>query len=287
MNKICIIGVGLIGGSFALGLKNSLSKSQKVDIIGFGRNEAKLQQAQALGVIDGYSLDIAQALFSVELVLIATPVNSFKNILEIIKPHINDNVIIFDVGSTKGSVIAIAKEVFGTMPKNFIPAHPIAGKEKNGVVAADGNLFNNKRVILTPMDNANTQAIERVSELWQALGAKVEIMNDKTHDDLLAMTSHLPHMLAFSLMGYLIESDSNALDYAAGGFKDFSRIASSDAAMWRDICINNPDEIVKHIVGFQQSLEKLSGLIKNRKIEKIEQLFIKARNVRNEWVQNL
>ncbi|CAC9587173.1 hypothetical protein [uncultured Gammaproteobacteria bacterium] len=284
MNKICIIGVGLIGGSFALGLKKSLHKSQQVSIVGFGRNEANLQQAQALGVIDTYSLDIAQALSGVELVLIATPVNSFKNILELIKPHINDNVIICDVGSTKGSVIATAKEVFGTMPAKFIPAHPIAGKEQNGVTAADGSLFSNKRVILTPTDNADTQAIERVSECWQALGARVEIMNDKTHDDLLAMTSHLPHMLAFSLMDYVIESGSNALDYAAGGFKDFSRIASSNATMWRDICINNPDEIVKHIAGFQQSLDKLSSLIEEGKAKEIEQLFINAKTVRDDWL---
>lgn len=284
MNKICIIGVGLIGGSFALGLKKSLHKSQQVSIVGFGRNEANLQQAQALGVIDTYSLDIAQALSGVELVLIATPVNSFKNILELIKPHINDNVIVCDVGSTKGSVIATAKEVFGTMPAKFIPAHPIAGKEQNGVTAADGSLFSNKRVILTPTDNADTQAIERVSECWQALGARVEIMNDKTHDDLLAMTSHLPHMLAFSLMDYVIESGSNALDYAAGGFKDFSRIASSNATMWRDICINNPDEIVKHIAGFQQSLDKLSSLIEEGKAKEIEQLFINAKTARDDWL---
>ncbi|CAC9434837.1 Prephenate and/or arogenate dehydrogenase (unknown specificity) (EC 1.3.1.12)(EC 1.3.1.43) [uncultured Gammaproteobacteria bacterium] len=280
MNKICIIGVGLIGGSFALGLKNT----REIEIAGFGRNEAHLQQAQKLGAIDTYSLDIAQALSGAELVLIATPVNSFKNILELIKPHINDRIIICDVGSTKGSVIATAKEVFGAMPPKFIPAHPIAGKEQNGVVAAEGSLFNNKRVILTPTDNADTQAIAYVSECWQALGAKVEIMNDKTHDDLLAMTSHLPHMLAFSLMDYLIQSHSNALDYAAGGFKDFSRIASSDATMWRDICINNPNEIVKHIAGFQQSLAKLSSLIKEGKAKEIEQLFVNAKTARDDWL---
>jgi prephenate dehydrogenase len=279
MNKICIIGVGLIGGSFALGLKNT----REIEIAGFGRNEAHLQQAQKLGAIDTYSLDIAQALSGAELVLIATPVNSFKNILELIKPHINDRIIICDVGSTKGSVIATAKEVFGAMPPKFIPAHPIAGKEQNGVVAAEGSLFNNKRVILTPTDNADTQAIAYVSECWQALGAKVEIMNDKIHDDLLAMTSHLPHMLAFSLMDYLIQSHSNALDYAAGGFKDFSRIASSDATMWRDICINNPNEIVKHIAGFQQSLAKLSSLIKEGKAKEIEQLFVNAKTARDDW----
>ncbi len=281
MNKICIIGVGLIGGSFALGLK----KAKKVQtIVGYGRNENNLKQAQDLGVIDTYSTDITKALLAVDLVLIATPVNSFQSIFEMIKPHINSDVIISDVGSTKSSVIATAKEVFGTIPENFIPAHPIAGKEQSGVIAADGSLFEGKRVILTPTENANTQAVVSVSELWEAIGAKVEIMSDKKHDDLLAMTSHLPHMLAFSLMDYLMESDSNALSYAAGGFKDFSRIASSDASMWRDICINNPDEITKHIKGFQQSLDKLSRLIKEGQAQEIEALFAHAKAARDDWL---
>ncbi|SFV87192.1 Prephenate and/or arogenate dehydrogenase (unknown specificity) [hydrothermal vent metagenome] len=281
MNKICIIGVGLIGGSFALGLQ----KAGKVQaIIGYGRSENNLKIAQELGVIDSYSMNIAEALFGVDMVLIATPVNSFKAVLEMIKPHINNDIIISDVGSTKGSVIAMAKAVFGAMPENFIPAHPIAGKEQSGVTAADGALFNNKRVILTPTENASTQAIVAVSELWESIGAKVEVMSDKKHDDLLAMTSHLPHMLAFSLMDYLMNSDVNALSYAAGGFKDFSRIASSDASMWRDICINNSNEIVKHIEGFQQSLDKLSHLIKDGQAEEIEILFANAKTARDNWL---
>lgn len=278
--KICIIGVGLIGGSFALGLK----KSQQVSIVGYDRSEINLQKAQELGVIDSYNTDITQALSGVDMVLIATPVNSFESVLEMIKPHINENTIVFDVGSTKGSVIAIAKQVFGAIPENFIPTHPIAGKEQNGVAAADGDLFDGKRVILTPAENANTQAIVTVSECWESIGAKVEIMSDTTHDDLLAMTSHLPHMLAFSLMDYLMDSDSNALNYAAGGFKDFSRITSSDASMWRDICINNPDEIIKHIIGFQQNLNKLSGFIKDGKTKELEQLFINAKTARDDWL---
>ena len=148
MNKICIIGVGLIGGSFATGLK----KSKKVKtIVGFGRNEANLIKAQALNVIDEYSLDIAIALKDVEMVLIATPVDSFGTVLKLIKPYVDESVIISDVGSTKGSVVSIAQSVFGEVPARFIPAHPIAGKEKSGVESSDGELFNNKRVILTPI----------------------------------------------------------------------------------------------------------------------------------------
>lgn len=283
MNKICIIGVGLIGGSFATGLKQA---NQVNTIVGFGRNESSLIKAQNLGVIDEYSLDIAQALTDVDMVLIATPVNSFESVLNLIKPYVTEQMIISDVGSTKGSVVNIAKQVFSTMPKNFIPAHPIAGKEQSGVEAADATLFNNKRVIITPEESANTASVVIVSDLWESVGAEVEIMNTNKHDDLLAMTSHLPHMLAFSLMDYLVSSNPQACHYAAGGFKDFSRIASSDAVMWRDICINNPEQIVKHIEGYQARLENLSNLIKNNQSEALEQLFFKAKSARDDWLKD-
>jgi prephenate dehydrogenase len=283
MNRICIIGVGLIGGSFAAGLKQS---NQVHTIVGYGRNEANLIKAQELMVIDEYSLDISEALKDVDLVLIATPVNSFKAILEMIKPYITEQVIVTDVGSTKASVINIAKQVFGHMPKNFIPAHPIAGKEQSGVEAAQADLFNNKRVIITPEDNSNALSVSAVSALWQSVGAKVEIMDADKHDDLLAMTSHLPHMLAFSLMDYLMSSNPDACHYAAGGFKDFSRIASSDAVMWRDICINNPDQIIKHIEGYQESLSSIAHLIKNNQPEELEKLFSDAKSARDNWLKN-
>ena len=283
IDKICIIGVGLIGGSFAAGLKQS---NQVQTIVGFGRHEDSLIKAKSLGVIDEYSLDIATALQNVDMVLIATPVDSFGAILGLIKPHVTDAVIISDVGSTKGSVIDIAKQVFGKVPTRFIPAHPIAGKEKSGVEASDGALFDNKRVILTPEDNADTQAIEAVSGLWQTLGARVETMTHQKHDDLLAMTSHLPHMLAFGLMNYLVTNNPDACDYAAGGFKDFSRIASSDAVMWRDICLNNSTDIVKHIKGYQQALDGLSNLIENNQSEALEKLFVEAKSARDDWIKD-
>jgi prephenate dehydrogenase len=283
IDKICIIGVGLIGGSFAAGLKKA---NQVKTIVGFGRDEENLAKAKALKVVDEYTLDISKALKDVDLVLIATPVNSFKVILEMIKPYITEHMIISDVGSTKGSIIQIAKQVFGHMPQNFIPAHPIAGKEKSGVEAADADLFNHKRVIITPEKNANTQSVVAVSDLWQSMGATIEIMNETKHDDLLAMTSHLPHMLAFSLMDYLISSNPQACEYAAGGFKDFSRIASSDAVMWRDICINNPDQIIKHIKGYQKSLDKIANLIKTQQPEALEQVFIEAKSARDDWIKD-
>jgi prephenate dehydrogenase len=280
MNKICIIGVGLIGGSVAIALK----KARKVsNIVGFGRHQENLIHAQKLNVIDDYTLDISRALEGANLVLIATPVNSFEAILRLVKPHINEQMIICDVGSTKSSVVKIAQKVFGKMPENFIPAHPIAGKEQSGVGAADADLFQNRLVILTPQDNANAQMLSTVADLWTCMGAKVEIMDATRHDDLLAMSSHLPHILAFSLMDYLSRKPE-AQRYAAGGFKDFSRIASSDSVMWRDICLNNPEKILQHIEGYQQSLDSLATLIKTNQAQALEKLFSNAKSTRDNWL---
>lgn len=283
IDRICIIGVGLIGGSFAKGLREN---AQVGTVVGYGRQQDNLQKAVELGVIDEYSLDIASALADVQLVIIATPVDSFQQVLEMIKPHIDDTTIISDVGSTKGSVVRMANTALADMASQFVPAHPIAGKEKSGVSAADANLFTNKRVIITPQSDTNVQATEVVAELWQSIGAKVEMMDYQTHDNLLGMTSHLPHMLAFALMDYLISQNPDACDYAAGGFKDFSRIASSDAVMWRDICLNNSDEIIKHIDGYKAALDKLSNLIQQQQSTELEQLFIKAKSARDNWLDD-
>lgn len=281
MNKICIIGVGLIGGSVAKGLRKT---NQVKHISGFGRAAASLKIAQKLGVIDDYSLDLKTAIKDAEMVIIATPVNSFSDILSLIKPHLDSQTIITDVGSTKVNIIKIARTVFGKMPINFVPSHPIAGKEKSGVEASDDGLFQGKRVILTPTAKTSSQAISKVSELWQILGAKVETMDAQQHDNLLAMTSHLPHILAFGLMDYLITNQQNACDYAAGGFKDFSRIASSDATMWRDICLNNETEIIKHIKGYQHTLDKIIGLIDDKNSTELAALFKSAKQNRDRWL---
>lgn len=281
MNKICIIGVGLIGGSFARGLKKV---NQVKTIIGLGRDKNKLKTAQKLNIIDEYSTDFA-VVADVDLILIATPVNSFAAILQSIKAHIKPHTIITDVGSTKVSIMQIAEAIFGQIPDNFVPAHPIAGKEKSGVEASTESLFEGKRVILTPTDNTAQAAIQQVRVLWQYVGAVVEMMDAQQHDDLLAMTSHLPHILAFALMDYLVANNPQACDYAAGGFKDFSRIASSDALMWRDICLHNDDKIIHHIKGYQQTLSQLIELIKHHKAEQLQSLFANAKQNRDNWLK--
>tara|TARA_B100001079_G_scaffold89971_1_gene77244 strand:- start:4245 stop:5099 length:855 start_codon:yes stop_codon:yes gene_type:complete len=281
MKKICIIGVGLIGGSFMRGLKKA---NQVEQVFGYGKGKESLAKAKELGAIDEFSLDIDKAIDGAEMVVIATPVDSIEEVFRLIRPHISKSTIITDVGSTKTSIIDSAKSVFGEVPTNFIPAHPIAGKENSGVDYSDPDLFINKRVILTPLENSEPEAIKIVTNFWESLGAIVETMNATDHDDLLAMTSHLPHMLAFSLMDYLISTNPKAIDYAAGGFKDFSRIASGDSVMWRDICLNNAKEITKHIENYQQSLSKLSELINQQNSDGLEELFMEAKSARDNWL---
>ena len=281
MKKVCIIGIGLIGGSLA----KAINKTHQSEIVfGFGRDKSRLEKAQKSNVIDQYSTDIGEALDGANMVIIATPVGSYESILKQMKPHIVEDMIISDVGSTKVSVIEAVNAVFGNALDNFIPAHPIAGKEKVGFEVSDADLFVNRKVIITPLENNNPDSIKILTKMWEGIGAEVDFMTPQSHDDLLGMTSHLPHMLAFSLVNYLISQHPEASVYAAGGFKDFSRIASGDAIMWRDICLHNRDAIVEHIKGYQESLNTLVDAIDSQNKEQLESLFREAKNTRDSWV---
>ena len=281
MNKVCIVGVGLIGGSLA---KAMIRSKQATHVVGFGRDAQRLQAAQNSGVITGYTTDIKKALDGADMVVIATPVGSFESILKSIQPHVDASMVITDVGSTKASVIKVAESVFGSLPSHFVPAHPIAGKEKSGFEASDGDLFVGRKVIITPTESSSAEAVEAVKSVWQATGATVDMMSAASHDELLAMTSHLPHMLAFSIMNYLISQHPSASLYAAGGFRDFSRIASGDPIMWRDICLNNNEAIVKHIKGYRDTLDNLIDVIENENTTAIETLFRDAKSTRDQWL---
>jgi len=281
MKKICIIGIGLIGGSLAKAIKKT---HQSEIVFGYGRNSSRLEKAKKSNVIDQYSTDIGVALDGANIVIIATPVGSYESILEEMKPHIAEDMVISDVGSTKVSVVEAVKAVFDDVLDNFIPAHPIAGKEKSGFEVSDADLFINKKVIITPLENNNPESIKMLKKMWEGVGAEVDFMTPKSHDDLLGMTSHLPHMLAFSLVNYLISQHPEASVYAAGGFKDFSRIASGDAIMWRDICLHNRDAIIAHIKRYQESLDTLVDAIDSQNKEQLELLFREAKNTRDSWV---
>ena len=236
INKITIIGVGLIGGSLALALKErNLAKV----IFGYGRDQSRLEEAQKSNVIDAFSTNIKEAIDEANIVVIATPVGTFKEILDQIEPLISSNVIITDVGSTKLDIVNIVNDVLRDKSSCFIPAHPIAGKERSGFEVSDSKLYDGKKVIITPQETNAPESIDVIDQMWKNVGADVDFMSAESHDNLLGMTSHLPHMLAFSLVNYLVDQNPNASIYAGGGFKDFSRIASGDAIMWRDICLQN------------------------------------------------
>jgi len=285
LNKITIVGVGLIGGSFALGLKKAnLAK----EIVGFGRNETNLKKAVSLGVIDSYTDDINKAVADSDLVFLAVPLGAMQSSLEAMKPYLSAETIITDGGSSKSSVILAAQEVFGELPKSFVPGHPIAGKEQSGVGAADADLYVDHRVILTPTQNTSENALATVTSLWASLGAKVESMTPMQHDEIFAATSHLPHLLAFALVDLLNEHEElgDVFQYTAGGFRDFTRIASSDAEMWRDIAVYNAEAIVKWLKNYGGAIQELTTLVENKDKDALYKLFSEAKQARDRHIVN-
>ena len=281
INKITIVGVGLIGGSLARALKE---KNLAKTVFGYGRDRSRLEEAKKSNIIDDYSTQIEEAVYHADIIVIATPVGTFRNIFNEVKPLIANDVIISDVGSTKTNIVDIAKEILGDKSQCFVPAHPIAGKEKSGFEASDGNLYNGKKVIITPIEDNSSESIQVIESMWKNVGAEVDFMSPQSHDDLLGMTSHLPHMLAFSLVNYLVDQNPSASIYAGGGFKDFSRIASGDAVMWRDICLQNKDKIITHLRGYQSTVEELIDAIDQEESDKLELLFATAKKTRDSWI---
>lgn len=284
LNKMTIIGVGLIGGSFAKGIKKADLCDQ---ITGFGLDEKELQKAVELNIIDNYCLDLASAVHEADLILLSVPLGAMQSVLSDIKPFITENTIITDVGSAKTSVLEAVKTVFGEIPTRFIAGHPIAGKEKSGVEAACYALFEAHKVILTPSAETDKQALKQVQHLWQALGADVSEMTPEFHDEVFAATSHLPHLLAFGLVNLLNEHEElgNVFQYTAGGFRDFTRIASSDATMWRDISISNSQAIVKWLKNYQHELDYLIDLVEKHESDQIYDFFSQAKKARDTHIQ--
>jgi 3-phosphoshikimate 1-carboxyvinyltransferase len=284
-DRLCIIGVGLIGGSIARTARlQGLSKS----IVGYGRPQDRqnLETAKRLGVIDDYYLQIGPAVLGADCVVIATPVASIESIFVLLKPHWSERTIYTDVGSTKGSVIATAERVFGLVPDNFVPAHPIAGAEQSGVEAAVNDLFVHKRLIITPLSHTRTDALHQVQDFWERCGSVVSKMDVQRHDAILAATSHLPHILAFALVDMLGHQDeqSEIFNYAAGGFRDFTRIASSDPTMWRDICFANKNEIIPLLQQTREQLGKIQRLLEQDDSQQLFAIFAYANTARQRFL---
>jgi len=282
IGKLCIVGVGLIGGSVA----RALRECQCVDsIVGTGRDAVHLQRAEQLGVIDAYTTDLAKAVESADVVVIAVPLGAMRSVLSEIKPHLSARTILTDVGSTKQSVIAAVQEVFGELPANFVPGHPIAGTEKSGVEASFAELFQHRRVILTPHADCDKAALNKVTQLWQACGAQVMEMDAQHHDAVLAATSHLPHMLAYALVDTLARMDDSQeiFEFAAGGFRDFTRIASSDPLMWHDICLANREQLVSVMRAFSDDLHRLCDAMEKGDGDFLKETFTRAKNARDKF----
>jgi prephenate dehydrogenase len=286
IKKLTIFGVGLIGGSLALSLKKAGYCEQ---IVGCSRSEEHLQRAVELGVIDDYTLDPVAAVEGADIVLLAVPIRAIPPILKTIVPHLGANTIVTDAGSAKGSVLAAAKEAYdGVLPPNFVAGHPIAGREKSSVEAAIDDLYVDHKVILTPTSETSSEAVLKIIEMWQITGATVETLAVKQHDDVLAATSHLPHVLAYSFVNTLSKSEYGdaVFDYTAGGFASFSRTASSDPVMWRDICLDNKTAILAVLDNFQKDLTELRNTIQNEDADEIEQLFAKAKATRDSIIKS-
>ncbi|MEY3067754.1 MAG: hypothetical protein RLZ27_195 [Pseudomonadota bacterium] len=282
MNKILIFGVGLIGGSIALSAKKSGLAS---DIVGVGRNQDNLNDAIKLKLIDRTSQELNKDIAEAHIIIIATPVAQFPLILKTIQPHLSSHTIITDVGSTKTSVIESAKQILGSQYSQFIGGHPIAGSEKHGATAAHIDLFKDKNVILTPDQDTSSRAKEVIEVLWKNAGAIVSNMSHSDHDKIFSTISHLPHLLAFSLVD-MITQRANAnelLKFAASGFKDFTRIAASSPEMWKDITLANKKFILDDIKHFENQIKLLKEAIEHEDEKKILTLFENASKTRSEW----
>jgi prephenate dehydrogenase len=263
-----------------------LKKAHAVgQVIGYGRHVQHLQKALELGVIDCYDTDIDAAVRDADVIVLAIPVGNTLDVLRSIKPHLNPKTVITDVGSSKGAVVQAAREVFGDALENFVPGHPIAGTEKSGVEASFAELFEKRRVLLTPLENTAEDAVQTIRQMWENTGAFVEETSVRHHDDVLAATSHLPHMLAFALVDALATMDDKIeiFRYAAGGFRDFTRIASSDPQMWHDICVTNDKSIVAMLDLFMADLERLRDAIKAGDSDYLLQVFKRAKKARDQF----
>ncbi len=286
IKNLCVIGTGLIGGSFCLALKQA---GVVENIIGAGRSEYTLKTALQLNIIDSYETDISDAVKQADLVFVSVPLGAMQSVFEKIAKGLkqagNNNAVITDAGSSKQQVIQLANNIFTDSANRFVPGHPIAGTENNGPSAAFAKLFEERRVILTPTEATDSAAIKRVTQLWQATGAEVETMDAQHHDKVLAATSHLPHLIAFGLVHCLenIDDIENVFRFAAGGFRDVTRIASSDPAMWRDICLNNQQPILEMMKRYKDELDMLYKALEAGDGEKLMDVFTQAKQTRDKF----
>jgi prephenate dehydrogenase len=289
MGKLVVCGVGLIGGSFALAIKSAVAVRQCPRIVGMGRTRAPLEEALRRGVIDEIGTDWASALKGADLVLLGMPVGQMAPVMKALMPHLEPQTLVTDGGSTKSDVVAVARSVFGDKIAQFVPGHPIAGAEKSGVSAAKADLYVDKRVVLTPLRESAAGDIAKVRAVWELCGARVSELPADEHDRVFAAVSHLPHLLAFALVHDLATraNSEQLFGFAAGGFRDFTRIASSHPEMWRDICLANRRALIQEVDAYMTELLKTRVLLASGDAAGLEAMFATARARRDAWLDSL
>ena len=283
--KVCIIGCGLIGSSLARAIKKH-NLSEK--IVSSNRSEIVNKKVLELKIVDDSSSDTQKMVNDSDLIIIATPLSSYENVILKIKNSLKNGMILTDVGSVKERVISLVEKA---IPKDvsWIPSHPIAGTEESGPEAGFSELFKNRWCILTPSKKAKEKDINTLKSFWKKIGSKVDIMDAKQHDYILSITSHIPHLVAYNIVNTSIniqeEKQSATIKYSAGGLRDFTRIAASNPIMWRDIFIQNKTNTSKEIEKFIANLEDLKNAIENEDGKKLEEIFIKTKKIRKEIIK--
>ncbi|WP_420105409.1 prephenate dehydrogenase [Herbaspirillum huttiense] len=280
--KVVIFGVGLIGGSFALALRRA---GQAAHIVGVGRSPASLERARELGIIDAIATDAAAAVTGADLILVAAPVAQTEAILASIRPHLEAQAIVTDAGSTKSDVVAAARKAMGERIAQFVPAHPIAGREKHGPEAALAELYEGKKVVITALPENSEADVETVAAAWRACGAIIHRLSPQEHDAVFASVSHLPHVLAFALVDDIAAKPhaGTLFQYAASGFRDFTRIAASSPEMWRDITLANRDALLTEVDAYLVQLQGIRAMIADSDGAGLEKIYANAQHARQQW----
>ena len=285
LGKVVVFGVGLIGGSFALALK---AAGQVAEVVGFGRTLGSLTQALERGIVDRAGFNVGQEVSNADLVLIATPVGTTPELMARIAPCLGSQTVVTDAGSTKEDVVKAARACFGERIGQFVPAHPIAGAENSGALAARPDLYQGKQVVLTPLPESSETTVARVRAAWEACGGLICELAPAEHDRIFAAVSHLPHLLSFALVHDLARRDNRELlfTYAASGFRDFTRIAASHPEMWRDICLANRQALLEELDRYREQLDELRDALQRGDGASLEATFDIARTARREWAES-
>jgi len=282
IEQLGLIGCGLMGGSFALALKRAKLVKR---VVGYSKSPSTTERAKQLGVIDVAAPSALLAISGADVVLIAVPVGASEQTFKAIRHGLTEQMLVMDVGSTKGDVIEAARRGLQDQIGSFVPAHPIAGKEVAGVEHADAQLYNGRQVVLTPIKSTLRSNVQRATQVWTGVGARVLTMTPQAHDSAFAAVSHLPHLLAFAFTNAIAAHPQGQrfLDLAGPGFRDFTRIAASDPTMWRDVLLANREQVLLQSQGFRDALKELEALVRSGNAQELEDAIAKASALRGGW----